>query len=328
MDSLNLSWRGQAGSGKKTALHSALRKIAESRKISFNIQSKQFHMSSSKNETGHISTTADEEAEDGGSEKDSFPYEFSLVHIGFDIARMSMQDKIYLKPILQRWGTGSQVLAGQQGRGSRILVFYHAHLFSTESCFLLHSLLEESFGDISVWFTSELPIPLRLSDYFVEIPVAVKTIQDLTKPSWNAIFYKLLSTWTEKPFPKLSETNEIRAFLYELLMRNLRWTDCVHALFDVLLTFPMDIEKKKKVFEILAKQEATSAGQTIPSYRIPLLWEGLFLEIREAVSKDTIDGSASASGDPVQLSKDANTTTVALRASGPKGPRKVAKRSA
>ena len=74
-----------------------------------------------------------------------------------------LQDKIYLKPILQRWSTGSQVLAGNQGRASRILVFYHAHLFSTESYFLLHSLLENNFGDVSIWMTSELPVSARRS---------------------------------------------------------------------------------------------------------------------------------------------------------------------
>jgi hypothetical protein len=103
-----------------------------------------------------------------------------------------------------------------------------------------------------------------------------------------------------KPFPKLSETNEIRAFLYELLMRNLRWTDCLHYLLDTVLVAPIENSKRKKILDILAKQEATSAGQTIPSYRIPLLWEALFLELREAlsvsvsISLQPIDGSGSS----------------------------------
>jgi len=294
MDSLNLSFRGQPGSGKKKACHEMLQKIANQRGIPFSIQTRQFHMQGiAKNDTGQISTTADDDGDDGGSEKDCFPYEFSHLHIGFDIARMSMQDKIYLKPILQRWGLGSQVLAGQQGRGSRILVFYHAHLFSTESCFLLHSLLEDSLGDISVWFTSELPVPLRLVDYFVELPIRSPTgsldCRPSGTPSWHSIFRNLIVSWSEKPFPKLNETNEIRAFLYELLMRNLRWTDCVHYLLDTVITVPLEDEKRKKVLAILAKQEATSAGQTIPSYRIPLLWEALFLDLREALSVQLVD---------------------------------------
>lgn len=295
MDGLNLSWRGQPQSGKRSALHAALRKVADLRGLPFHIQTKQFCTGSSlKSDAGQISTTAEEEADEGGSEKDSFPYEFSLVHIGFDIARMSMQDKIYLKPILQRFSVGSQVLTGKQERASRILVFYHAHLFSTESYFLLHSLLEKHFGDVSIWMTSELPVAERLSDYFIEIPVAHNGALQRT-PSWAQLFEKLLLSWSEKPYPHLSETTQIRNFLYELLMRNLRWTDCVHYLLDALLCIPIDAEKKKKVFAILAQQEATAAGQTIPSYRIPLLWEALFLEIREALSNVTIDeGSSSA----------------------------------
>lgn len=298
MDSLNISWRGQPNSGKRTALHAALKQVAQTRGIPFSIQMKDFSTGGvSKSDTGQISTTAEDDGgDDGGSDKDSFPYEFSLVHIGFDIARMSMQDKIYLKPILQRWSTGSQVLAGNQGRASRILVFYHAHLFSTESYFLLHGLLEHNFGDVSIWITSELPVAERLSDYFIEVPVPLPLARaPSATPTWQLIFQKLLLSWSEKPYPHLSETSEIRSFLYELLMRNLRWTDCVNYVLDVVLQIPLTPKKKKKVLEILAKQEATAAGQTIPSYRIPLLWEALFLEIREAVSQESVDGGTSSS---------------------------------
>jgi hypothetical protein len=279
-------------------LHAALKQVAQTRGIPFSIQMKDFSTGGvSKSDTGQISTTAEDDGgDDGGSDKDSFPYEFSLVHIGFDIARMSMQDKIYLKPILQRWSTGSQVLAGNQGRASRILVFYHAHLFSTESYFLLHGLLEHNFGDVSIWITSELPVAERLSDYFIEVPVPLPLARPTTStPTWQLIFQKLLLSWSAKPFPHLSETSEIRSFLYELLMRNLRWTDCVNYLLDVVLQIPLAPTKKKKVLEILAKQEATAAGQTIPSYRIPLLWEALFLEIREAVSQESVDEGTSSS---------------------------------
>lgn len=322
MDALNLSWRGQPHSGKRRALHAALRQLAELRGVPFAIQTKQFFTGSAKADGTQISTTAEDDGDDGGgSEKDCFPYEFSYVHIGFDISRMSMQDKIYLKPIIQRWSTGSQVLAGNQGRASRILVFYHAHLFSTESYFLLHSLLENNFGDVSIWITSELPVADRLADYFIEIPVAKTHVE--TGPSWSQIFEKLLQEWSKKPFPVLSETTQIRSFLYELLMRNLRWTDCVHYLLDVVLKMPLQPEKKKKVLAILAKQEATAAGETIPSYRIPLLWEALFLEIREALSQVTIDGGSSSR---IECSRESSKalvgttgTKVATRQSKSKG---------
>ena len=278
----------------------------------------------SKSEVGQISTTAEDDGgDDGGSEKDTFPYEFSLLHIGFDIARMSMQDKIYLKPILQRWGVGSQVLAGNQGRGSRILVFYHAHLFSTESYFLLHSLLENHFGDVSIWMTSELPVAERLADYFIEIPVAQALAQKPSGLTWPQIFHKTLLSWSKKSYPVLSETTEIRAFLYELLMRNLRWTDCVHYLLDVILVMPLDLEKKKKLLSILAMQEATAAGQTIPSYRIPLLWEALFLEIRQAISLPDVDGGSSSCSETSRASSKTTseplTTKVVARQTKSRG---------
>jgi hypothetical protein len=326
MDALNISWRGQPHSGKRTALHAALRQLAALRGVPFSIQTKQFFTGGAKADTGQISTTADDDGDDGGgSEKDSFPYEFSYLHIGFDISRMSMQDKIYLKPILQRWSTGSQVLAGNQGRASRILVFYHAHLFSTESYFLLHSLLENNFGDVSIWMTSELPVAERLADYFIEVPIAQKL--PMAGPSWFKIFEKVLLTWSQKDLPVLSETNQIRNFLYELLMRNLRWTDCVHYLLDVVLTIELPMQKKTKLLEILAKQEATAAGQTIPSYRIPLLWEALFLEIREALSEPQVDGRPSSRIEDIsQTSKPivaAPVAKVATRQSKSKGAARV-----
>ena len=300
MDSLNLSWRGQPHSGKRSALHAALQRLADLRGIPFTIQKRLFQTGSSKQDNGQISTTVEDEGGDeGGSEKDSFPYEYSLLHIGFDISRMSMQDKIYLKPILQRWGTGSQVLAGNQGRGSRILVFYHAHLFSTESYFLLHGLLENNFGDVSLWFTSELPVADRLADYFIEIPVA-QTLPVSPGPSWPKIFENVLQVWASKPLPNLSETTEIRSFLYELLMRNLRWTDCLHYLLDSTLSLPLPPTKKKALLALYAKQEATAAGQTIPSYRIPLLWEALFLEIRYVLSQQDVDGGSSSGSEPTR----------------------------
>ena len=327
MDSLNLCWRGQTRCGKKEQLHLALRELARLRGIPFSIQTKQFYTQGlSKSENGQISTTAEDDGnDDGGYEKDSFPYEFSLLHIGFDIARMSMQDKIYLKPILQRWGTGSQVLAGNQGRGSRILVFYHAHLFSTESYFLLHSLLENNYGDVSIWLTSELPVAERLSDYFVEIPIGFQMSKgSLPQPCWFDIFRKLLKGWSQKPFPTLQETNEIRALLYELLMRNLRWTDCLHYILDIILEIPLQEEKRKAVLAILAQQEATSAGQTIPSYRIPLLWESLFLKIREAISSDSAEKDAEHSSGPEEVCSRSeaivpvSTTKVAPRQTKPR----------
>lgn len=294
------------GTGKRTQLIQGLEKIARIRGIPFTIQKKLFHVQNSKGDGTEISTTADEEDDSGPiSEKNAIPYEFSYIHVGFDIARMSMQDKIYLRPIIQRWGTGSQVMAGNQGRGSRIIVFYHAHLLSTESCFLLHSLLEECGRDVSIWFTTEQLVPQRLSDYFLEIPMngpdraleSYKTaLSQTTLPTWTDIFRLKLLDWSSRGPPVLSETTQIRAFLYECLMRNLRWVEAIHILLDVILTLPISDEKRLKAFNVLARQEATAAGQTIPSYRIPLLWEMMFLNLRESLSSSIVEHGSSGPG--------------------------------
>ena len=303
MDSLHISWRGGAGVGKRTQLLKGLERIADSRGIPFSITKKFFQVQPNRGD-GAIETyataTEEEETTSVASEKNMLPYEFSYVHIGFDVARMSMQDKIYLRPILQRWGVGSQVLAGKQDSASRILVFYNAHLLSTESIYLLHSLLEQCERDISLWFTSEMPVPYRLADYFLEIPVEgedyslkhyKQRLSVETLPTWNDVFQKKIIAWmTIQGPPLLTETNEIRSFLYECLMRNLRWVDAVHILMNTILTIPMPETKRLRALDVLARQEATAAGQTIPSYRIPLLWENMFLFLRQSLSHKEEDG--------------------------------------
>lgn len=281
------------GSGKRQELHKHLQKVAAQRGIPFTVSQRIFQVSPSSAGQG------DEDGEGAStSDKNCLPYEFSYIHFGFDIARMSMQDKILLRPILQKIGSGAQVLAGNQESAHRILVFYHAHLLSTESCYLLHGLLEEASG-ISLWLTSELPLPNRLSDYFLEIPVKGKDRSLLAlgtpcPPSWKDVFLKIFTKWNTGGKPTISDTTEVRDLIYEILMRNLRWVECIHILLDVFLEMKLPPPQRQTLLAILAQQEATASGQTIPSYRIPLLWEALFLRLREALSQEKLDGDRSA----------------------------------
>lgn len=327
MDTLHISWRGGPGVGKRTKLLQALQQIANLRGIPFTIQKRFFQVAPNKGDGAletYATNTEEEETTTAASEKNMLPYEFSYIHIGFDVARMSMQDKTYLRPILQRWGVGSQVLAGHQESASRILVFYNAHLLSTESIFLLHSLLEQSERDISIWFTSELPVPYRLADYFLEIPVEgedyslleyKRKLQVETLPTWNEVFRKKLLEWSSAPKPILSDIQDIRAFLYECLMRNLRWVDAVHILMDTLFVIPIPETKRLRAVDVLSRQEATAAGQTIPSYRIPLLWESMFLFLRNSLSHHEEDGEP-PSPNPrreIQTAPQPSRTKVATR---------------
>jgi len=205
-----------------------------------------------------------------------------------------MQDKQVLRPIFMSLGKGSQVLAGDQGRGARILVLYHAHLMSSESVLLLQACLEQNEGDISVWMTSEIPVAHRIRDWFIEVPVVGedKGYKDFVAVSggvvadWKTIFHNLLEKWTKSPKPTIADVKNVKAFIYELLMRNYRWIEATHCLLDVILVHPNLSEKQRYAsLEILAKCEATASGYTIPSYRIPILWESLFVNLRNVLFK-------------------------------------------
>lgn len=281
-----------AGVGKKTKLHEALKGLAAMRQMPFSIQLKGLDTGTA---TGDITEAGATEGgagpEDGSAGQ--FMMEASLVHIGLDIARMSMQDKHILRPILVKLGQGSQVMAGQQGRGARLLVLYHAHLLSSESVLLLQACLEQNEGDLSIWMTSEMPVSQRIRDWFIEVAVegedrnfgtyTTTTVRESMKPlvNWPDIFRAVIDKWRMKPPPRLQEVKEVKAFVYEMLMRNLRWVEATHFLLDVLLTHTgITEEQRGAAIQALATCEATGGGYTIPSYRIPILWESLFLQIR------------------------------------------------
>ena len=294
MDTISLCWRGQAGSGKKTLLHAALKKISDSRGLPFSIQYKPL---STGGVVGDVIEAGATESGAGPENTDSgqILMETSLVHMGLDISRMSMQDKHILRPILAKLGQGSQVLSGAQGRASRILVLYHTHLLSSESILLLQAFLEQNEQDTSLWITSELPVSQRIRDWFIEIPVAghdrnFSSYVASCGPglaNWPDVFTALLDKWLSKPAPRLQEIKEVKSFVYEMLMRNLRWVEATHFILDVLLTHKgLSDEQRKAAILILAKSEATGGGYTIPSYRIPILWENLILQLRNTIYKD------------------------------------------
>lgn len=292
IDSLCLCFRGMAGTGKRKQLIQRLKEIADFRRLPFNIQMKTLSFDSNSASTVN---KGEQDNDDSKGDSHTIEYESSLVHIGFDISRMSMQDKNILRPVLLNYGKGSHVLAGEHGRGNRIIVLYHAHLLSSESILIIQSVLEQNDGDLSIWLTSELPVTHRIRDWFVEIPVggidyAFEKFKKI-KPkavNWNDIFYEKLKSWIKADLPNLKEVSDIKAFIYEILMRNLRWVECVHFLLDVILEMKELNEKQRKLLlQVLANTQATGGGITLPSYRIPIVWENLFINLRNAI----IDGS-------------------------------------
>jgi hypothetical protein len=233
-----------------------------------------------------------------------FMMETSIVHMGLDIARMSMQDKHILRPILTNLGQGSQVMAGDQGRGARILVLYHAHLLSSESVLLLQACLEQNENDLSIWVTSELPVPQRIRDWFVEVSVGgedrsfghfIRAVSPVEPANWSTIFKGVIDTWRASPPPTIQDVKKVKAFVYEMLMRNLRWVEATHFILDAVLMHPDLTEKQcRAAIKALAACEATGGGYTIPSYRIPILWESLFLQLRSIFTNAEADVAVSA----------------------------------
>jgi len=251
-------------------------------------------------------------AEDAEVEEDDkvlLPMEVSVIHWGFDIARMSLQDKQYIKSILLRWGRGSQVLSSGVGNSQRCLVLYHAHLLSSESIIFIQAFLEENYKDTVLWMTSEHPLPPRIADWCIEIPIAsTGTDYALAHIQASAQTHSQLSTiptleneiriiyehWMKTP-PILSDVKKIRAIVYALLHRNIRWTDGFHHWLIVLDTLTLTPTQRIRLAQICINQPFTGSGQTVPSYRIPILWENFLCSLRNVLAPTSFQASPAAS---------------------------------
>jgi hypothetical protein len=302
MDDLHIVWIGSRGVGKKTALHKALAHVAQSRKVGFAVKPSIWSIENAKKmQKESEATTAEEdevEVPNKGNEKDIIPYETSNVHLGFDIARMSMQDKTFIGSILERLGYGTEVAVGKKKTCvKRILVFYHAHLLSHDSVLQLQMALEQYEGSLAIWCTSELPLSYELSDWFVEIPLGGKdhTLEEMRRRyvsnnhttldllDWDTYFKDLIKDWSQKPM-NLSRVQEVRDWVYFCLLRNLRWQEVIQYILDALLQSKLPKQKILDTITVLIQQQSTGGGQTLPSYRIPIAWENLGLGIAKTLS--------------------------------------------
>lgn len=285
---LSLCWRGPPGGGKRHALQTQLRLWAASLGQLYVLKRQLWDapLQGGESAEGGADTEADVAADAAAAAdaKALLPMECSVLHWGFDVARMSLQDKQHVRSILARWGRGSHVLAAE--KTARCLVFYHAHLLSSESILFLQAFLEENHHDTVLWLTSEHPLPPRLSDWCLEIPVAgsdraipsglrAKTLQEEI-----SILYSLWMTSQ----PTLADVKKIRAVVYALLHRNIRWTDGFHQWMFALDTVPLTPAQKSAAAAVCVAQPFTGPGQTVPSYRIPILWENYLLSLREALA--------------------------------------------
>jgi hypothetical protein len=286
MNTLSFAWRGGPGSGKRTQLLQFLEKRATKHGVQFKVKDAVWYMTKPSNG----SADPDEEDEEGGTSK-TIPYEESAIHMGFDVARMSMSDKLFLQSILGRWTGQQDVILSSNTLPMRYLVLYHAHYLTDESTLQLQEALEQ-FPSFAVLFTTELPVCPRLRDMFFEIPVPYKEIEKSDKlltnyvtkahlpPTdvWATYFDQTVEAWSSSWTP--GRVQEVRDWIYRCLQRNLRWTDVIRHWIEAVYRAPwMTPEKRRRILRAIWRAESGSGWVLVTSYRIPILWESVHLQI-------------------------------------------------
>jgi len=281
MNCISFAWRGTAGSGKRTQLLKHLELKAKRAGIPFHVKQSVWYLTKPSNG----SADPDEEDEEGSSSK-TIPYEESALHMGFDVARMSMSDKIFLQSILSRWTGQQDVTLASSSIGTRFLVLYHAHYLTDESTLQLQEALEQS-SSFGILLTTELPVCPRLSDYCLEIPVVgpdllLKQYVERAKlppvDVWTTHFRQTVEAWSSTWTPE--RVQEVRTWVYMCLQRNLRWTDVIRYWIDTIYTTKwITPEKRAKLMNVLWHAESGSGWVLVTSYRIPILWEAVHLKL-------------------------------------------------
>lgn len=286
METISVAWRGPRGSGKHTKLHEFLQKRAIFYNIPFTIQTSTWYLNK------QVSDDASDANE--GTTGKSIPYEKSKIHLGFDVARMSMSDKLFITSILEGCWTGQQdICLAQTDMHTRYLVLYHAQYMTDESVLQIQEALEQ-YPNFSVLVTSELPLPDRLRDHFMEIPVegdidmlleSYTTKQGLPqKDVWLEFFKKTADEWSVNWSGK--RITDVRQWCYICLQRNLRWSDVIMYWIETVYSLSwVTVNNRKKILDILWRVESGSGWILITSYRIPILWEHVHLSIAKALYK-------------------------------------------
>ena len=291
----NLAWRGPRGAGKVSSVRRILTDYAARLKIPFNPQQRHWQLQGGdEGGGGEISTSVEESVSTAkGNEKKGLLYETSMIHREFDVARMSLQDKNYIQDILGAIQGTSNILIGDSGPASHIFVFHHAHLLSEESVILLQETLERYGSVVSIFLTTEQPLPERLRDHFLEIPhpgkdkgfdaLKVRHGQLGLSASWVRFFEATWTRWKGIRTWGLEHVVELRQWIYICLQRNLRWCDMVQYWTETVQGAfnkgHIGPEELKKYLSILATAKGGGGWIMLPSYRIPIAWERLLLDL-------------------------------------------------
>ena len=273
------AWLGPKGCGKRTQLQEFLKTQAKKAKLPFEIKKGTWYQTKQ-------TTNADPDDDDDEATGKSIPYEESALHLGFNIAHMSMSDKVFLQSILTRWTGQQDVCLMGSTIHMRYLVLYHAHFLTDESVLQLQECLEQ-YPDFAILLTTELPLSSRLRDFCFEIPMGGEDhlLATYTRKAklqeddvWLTFFQKTIedwsSTWTTQ------RVAEIRNWIYICLQRNLRWTDVIgYWLEAIYATEWMTPQMKADLLHTLWNAESSAGYILITSYRIPILWEHVHLKL-------------------------------------------------
>ena len=277
------AWRGSAGSGKRTQLLAFLETQAKQAGVPFDVKKSTWFLNKQTN-------GGDPDEDDDDATGKSIPYEESQLHLGFDVARMSMSDKVFLQSILARWTGQQDVCLMASSIQTRYLVLYHAQFLTDESVLQLQECLEQ-YPTFAILLTTEFPMCSRLRDFCFEIPVAgpdrllsnyTQSAQLTEKDVWLSFFLKTVEEWSKEGYEDggANKISNVRNWIYTCLQRNLRWTDVmmywIQALYKTEWITP---SMRQELLKTLWHAESGSGWVLVTSYRIPILWEHVHLQI-------------------------------------------------
>lgn len=295
------AWLGPKGCGKRTKLLEFLKKQAEKIHVPFDLKHGTWYLTKQ-------TSNADPDEDDDESSGKSIPYEESALHLGFNIAHMSMSDKVFLQSILTRWTGQQDVCLMGSSIQTRYLVLYHAHFLTDESVLQLQECLEQYPG-FGILLTTELPLSSRLRDFCFEIPVAgedyllanyTKKMNLTQKDVWLEFFKKTIEEWSKNWNP--SKIADVRNWIYICLQRNLRWTDVIgywlEAIYDTAWITP---RMKIELLRTLWNAESSAGYILITSYRIPILWEHVHLKLARQFHQFRTEEVTVAVANPIDL---------------------------
>ena len=286
MQQCSYAWRGFRGVGKRTELLTFLGVQANKMNIPFEIKKGTWFLNK------QTCAGGDPNEDDEEASGKSIPYEESNIHLGFDVARMSMSDKVFLQSILTRWTGQQDVCLISSVIQTRYLVLYHAHFLTDESVLQLQECLEQ-YPAFAILLTTELPLSSRLRDFCFEIPVVgddmllqkyTKEAKLIGKDIWLEFFKNTIETWSNSW--NTSKIADVRNWIYICLQRNLRWSDVIMYWIEAIyLTEWITPAIRGKLMEVLWNAESGSGWVLVTSYRIPILWEHVHLHLAHQMYK-------------------------------------------